>query len=165
MTLSSRRLFLWCCLALAAGLLVASSGPLRLTWTNDGVEAAFPRQYALTAAIAACAVVAAVTLASRTWGRLILILLALVLSLRAANRAVYRLEIGRAGLSERSLRGSLAFNWPEITEVAGRADAIEIRGRDGRALELPAALLAPEDRSTLERTLARRVRESQRAKP
>ena len=53
----------------------------------------------------------------------------------------------------------------QVSQVAGSLDAIIVRDKAGVVIEIPAPHLGPEDRSTLERTLSRRIRESQTATP
>lgn len=151
---------------LLSGLcLLASRGPLRLTWTNEGVVGAFPWQTIALAAAAAFGLAPALVLVSRPAGRLILALAAAGLVARAGDRAVYRLEAAAAGLTQRTLLGSTALAWRTVSQVTGSARAILVRDEAGASIEIPASLVRPEDRATLERTLARRIRESQAPKP
>lgn len=161
----ARRLPLAASLLVSALCLLASRGPLRLTWTNEGVSAAFPWHTLALAAVAALGVVPALVLVSRPAGRLILGLAALGLAARAGDRAAYHLEAAATGLSQRTLLGSSALDWSQVSQVAGSARAILVRDKAGAVIEIPVSLVRPEDRATLERTLSRRIRESQTPKP
>jgi len=160
-----RRLILAASLLLSGLCLLASRGPLRLTWTNHGVEAAFPWHTLALAAGAALGVVPALVLVSRPAGRLILGLAVLGLAARAGDRALYRLHVEATGLRQRTLLGSSALDWSQVSQVAGSVQAILVRDKAGAVIEIPAPPLRPEDRATLERTLSRRIRESSEPKP
>ena len=162
---AGRRLLLAASLVLSGLCLLASRGPLRLTWTNEGVEASFPWHTLALAASATLSVVPALVLVSRPGGRLILGLAALGLAARAGDRAVYRLEAQAAGLRQRTLLSSRALDWSQVSHMESPLQAILVRDRSGAVIEIPASHLRPEDRATLERTLARRIRESQTPSP
>jgi len=164
-TTAWRRALLAACLAASGAGLLASRGPLRFTWTNDGLEAVFPGLIVAMAVASALGMALAMVPAARPATRLILGVAALTLGARAADRGVYRLEVSSVGLAERALSGSSALAWPEVVGVYSEQDRIRVRGKPDVTLQIATSLLRPEDRATLERTLSRRVRESQVPRP
>jgi hypothetical protein len=56
----------------------------------------------------------------------------------------------------------MRFAWGELEAVEPRANAINLRSRDGRSVVIETSRFAPEDRNRLERTIARRVKEAAR---
>ena len=159
------RLLLTACLLVSGACLLASRGTLRLTWTNDGVEAAFPWLTLALASAAALGLAPALAVVSRPAARVVLILALLGLATRAADRAIYRLQANAAGLEQRGLAGSVSVSWGDVSGVESPSDGIRVRSREGATVEIPTARLRAEDRATLERTFARRIRESSAARP
>ena len=80
----------------------------------------------------------------------------------AASQVRYRIDALEAGLQKRTLTGAVRFAWGELEAVEPRANAINLRSRDGRSVVIETSRFAPEDRNRLERTIARRVKEAAR---
>ena len=148
---------------LLAGLLLAF-GPPRAVWLNAGlrIEYAWPRATAALAAAAGAAALAA--LARARVPRLLAGALALAAALAGAGLLTYRLEAIDAGLVERRLLGTARLAWADVASVEPEPDALVVSG-GGVRLRIDTARLTPEQRASLERTIARRVRESGREPP
>jgi predicted ATPase len=65
-----------------------------------------------------------------------------------------------AGLRERTLSGWSALPWSDVEAVEPSAGAIRLRGRKGQRVEVATRGFTAEDRTRLERTVARRIREA-----
>jgi hypothetical protein len=149
-------------LVLAAAATAASFGSPRFTWQNDGLRVDHP-PYRGVAALVAAAAVAAAGLSGRSRpGAAAAVLAAAGLASLGAQRLWWRVEAVERGLSERTIAGSRTIAWNEVERVEPRPDAVRLRARDGTEIALGARGFAPEDRTRLERTIARRVRESAR---
>ena len=68
------------------------------------------------------------------------------------------------GLSLRDLRGSRRLAWRDVTRVEPEAHSLSLQGRGGERVDIDTSGFAAEQRASLERTVARRVREA-RAEP
>ena len=150
--------------ALGAALLLAggffSSGAPRLTLLNTSLRIEFP------ASLAAAALVAAVGGALLAWacpwrvGRLLCAALVIGALLGAAHLLRYRLEATDAGIVSRGLLGSTAIAWRDVSRVSQGPDLVFVAGRDSAQIKVDTTDFAPEQRASLERAIARRVRES-----
>jgi len=65
-----------------------------------------------------------------------------------------------AGLHERTLTGWTRVAWREVELVEPRPRAIRLRARHGTSITVATRAFTAEDRTRLERTIARRVREA-----
>ena len=146
--------------ALLLGVWGAAGAP-RLTLSNTGLAIDYPTLRTL-ANLAAAAVTAglAFVLKRRVLGVAALVVVT-GLSVLGLHRLGYRLEVGPAGLSVRDLRGSRRLGWRDVTEVEPEAHSLLLRGRGGERIDIDTSGFTAEQRASLERTVARRVRESQ----
>ena len=85
---------------------------------------------------------------------------AAALAVLGAQRLAWRVEAVEAGLHERTLTGWTRVAWRDVELVEPRPDAIRLRARDGTSIAVATRGFAPEDRTRLERTIARRVKEA-----
>ena len=160
MTRRSAALALAGAVALLLGLWGALGSP-RLTLSNTGLGIDYPilRTLALLAAAAAVAGLA-FFLPRRALGVAALVAVT-GFSILGLHRLAYRLEVGPVGLSVRDLRGSRRLAWHGVTQVEPEAHSLLLRGRGGERVDIDTSGFTAEQRASLERTVARRVREAQ----
>ena len=160
--MSSRRAVRLLLLALSAVLILVALGPPSFTWANDGVRVQHPWAQGL-AALGAALALAAAALGARPRGLQIAAgAAATALVGLSAQRLAWRIDAIDSGLHRRSLGGSLSLRWSEIEAVEPRDGSLTLRGRDGTRLVIATARFAVDERIRLERTIARRVKESAR---
>jgi hypothetical protein len=82
----------------------------------------------------------------------------------ASHLALYRVDADQSGLASRGLLGGTRIPWGEVEGVDGDAGLVVVTGKDRRQIKMDTADFRPEQRATLDRTIARRVRESSPAK-
>lgn len=148
--------------ALAAAGAAFALGPPRLTWENAGLRVDHPPQQGAAAALAAGAAIGASWPARRRAARAAGLALGLGLAAFAAHRLAWRVEAKDASLRERTLAGWTALAWSDVEAVEPSAQAVTLRGRGGDALAVSTRGFTAEDRTRLERTIARRVKEASR---
>ena len=149
-------------LVLAAAATAASFGSPRFTWLNEGLRVDHPPHRGVSALVAAAALAAAgLSGRSRPTAAAGLVAAAAVAAL-GAHRLAWRVEALQDGLHERSITGSRRIAWSDVERVEPRPDALRLRARDGTEIVVSARGFAAEDRTRLERTIARRVREAAR---
>jgi len=147
-------------LLLAATAAAVALGPPRLTWENEGLRVQHPLHQAVAALLGAAALAAAAPpLRPRALAALGLVG-ALGLAGLAVQRFAWKVEAVEAGLHERTLAGWTRIAWRDVETVDSRANAVVLRARGGPAIALATRGLVGEDRARLERTIARRLRES-----
>jgi hypothetical protein len=142
---------------------VASMGPPRLTLTNAGLSVEYPwfrGAGALAAALGAALLALAVR---RRWPRVAAGALAVLGLAVGAHLLAYRLEADAAGLSSRGLGGRRVVAWPSVSRVEGGPGAIVVVGADQTRIEVDTTDFRPEQRASLERTIARHLRDSSAA--
>jgi hypothetical protein len=148
--------------ALAAASAAAAVGSPRFTWQNEGLRVAHP-PYRGVAAIVAATALAGSALSGRSRAVAAAGLAAAgALALLGVHRLAWRVEAVEAGLSERRIPGWTRIAWPDVERVEPRPDTLRVRARDGREIVVGTRGFSPEDRTRLERTIARRVRETAR---
>jgi len=91
--------------------------------------------------------------------RLLAAALSIVLGLVGAGLLLYRLEALAEGLVERRLLGTVRLAWSEVTAVQTEPEALLVAGAATR-VRIDTTQLSPDERASLERTIARRVREA-----
>ena len=159
----TRRVAVFALAGLAAMLLGlwGAWGAPRITLSNTGLGIDYPglRTLAILAAAGTAAGLAFV-LPRRSLGAAALVAVT-GFSILGVHRLVYRLEVGPAGLSVRDLRGSRRLAWRDVTQVEADAHALLLRGRGGERVDIDTSGFTAEQRASLERTVARRVREAQ----
>jgi hypothetical protein len=148
-------------LLVLAGVAAAYAfGPLRFTWRNSGLLVDHPPAQAAAAVAGAVLLGAAAFRARPPFLPIVGGAVAFGLCVLGAERLVWRLEAVDAGLSERTALGSTRMGWKEIASVNLQPDALVLRARNGATLFVVTRSYPAEQRSRLERTIARRVREA-----
>lgn len=145
-------------LTVAGGLL--STGAPRLVFVNAGLQVEYPvtRGLAALAATAGLALVAAAI--PKLAFRLLACVAALGVSFVALHLLLYRLEASDAGLLSRGVLGTTAIEWREVVGLDRGGDELIVTGRSDRQVRIDTTDFGSDQRATLERTIARRVRES-----
>lgn len=154
----AERLLLPFTVALTGLAFIHAPGP-ELTLVNDGFVVArrWSAWLPILGAALAWALVARWPRAA--WHRALGVVLALLLAGIGVDRALDRLRVDGQGLSQRGLLGTRSLSWNEITRVdTGTARLIAWAG-DERQVSVSLDRWKPEQRATLERSIARRVRE------
>lgn len=149
-------------LLLAVVLTALALGPQRFTWANDGVVVDHPRTQP-AAALAAALALGATALGMRP--RFIVVaawLGSAALVGLGARQLAFRLDAVEAGLHQRSLGGVVELRWSDIEAVEPRNGSVTLRARGGQKLVIGTTRFAPDERTRLERTIARRVKEAAR---
>jgi hypothetical protein len=139
--------------------LTYSAAPV-LTLVNDGLVVS-PRADAWLSALgpALCWLALACLRRSRAQTAAGLAL-AVVFAGLSLDRGLDRVRLDGSGISQRGLFGTAALAWSEVTRVdTGTARLIAWAG-DERQVSIPIERWTPEQRATLERAIARRVREA-----
>jgi hypothetical protein len=150
-------------LLLAAAAAALALGPPQFTWANEGLRVQHPLGQAVAALLGAVALaVAALPLRPRALAALALAG-AFGLAGLAAQRFAWKVEAAEAGLRERTLAGWTRIAWRDVEAVDSRAEAVVLRGRDGPTIALATRGFGADDRSRLERTIARRIKEASTA--
>jgi hypothetical protein len=138
----------------------ASQGPPRLTLLNAGLSMQHGWKHPAGALIAAAGAVLLATSAPRRWARVFFLALAALSLLVAVHLAAYRVDADAAALSSRGLLGKTRIPWGAVAGVDGDAGLVVVTGRDQHKIRVDTTDFRPEQRATLDRTIARRVRES-----
>jgi hypothetical protein len=151
-------------LALGAGLAVAgavaSRGAPRLTLVNTGIRVEYPRWPAAAGlAIAAGAAIASAA-APRRWLGVALGVAALLAASATAGRLRYRLEAGPQTLAARGLLGETSVPWKDVSRVEDGPEILVVWGAGDTQIRITTTDYLPDQRATLERTIARRVAEN-----
>ena len=143
---------------LLAGLWFAL-GPPRAVWLNTGLRIDYPWSRGAAAFAAVLGAAGLAVLATHPVLRFLATVGAGVLALAGATLLFYRLEALDEALVERRLLGTTRLAWPEIASVSPQADAVIVTGRS-LEIRIDTGPLPPDLRASLERTIARRVREA-----
>jgi hypothetical protein len=147
-------------LLLAGAATVYSAGPPRFTWANAGLRVDHPPLQG-AAAVAGALLLALAAIGMRPRALLVLCVSAAAgLGLLGTERLAWRLEAVDAGLNERTTLGWTRLGWQDVASVDSRPEALIVRSRAGGALTLDTRAYPADERSRLERTIARRVREA-----
>ena len=149
-------------LALAAAGAVAAFGSPRFTWENAGLRVEHPPHRGLAALLGASALAGAVLSGRSRPVAAAGLAAAAALGLLGAHRLAWRIEAVETGLRERTIAGWTRIAWRDVERVEPRPEALRVRARDGREIVVGARGFSAEDRTRLERTIARRVREAAR---
>lgn len=145
--------------AAALAALPFASAPPRVLWQNAGPSIQYPL-VAWVGALAAALALAGLSISlPKGRSRAVALVLAGALALWSGHLLAYRLNATERGLTQRSLAGSSAVAWREVTGVELEASHIRVHGPNG-TLEISSQRIAPEDRARLERTISREVREA-----
>ena len=160
--MSPRRAVRLLLLVLAVVLTLVALGPPSFTWANDGVRVQHVWAQAVAAVGAALALCGAAIGARPRGLQVAAGIAAAGLAGLAAHQLAWRIDAIETGLHERSLAGSVSLRWSEIEAVEPRDGSILLRGRNGARLVIATGRFEPDERIRLERTIARRVKESAR---
>jgi hypothetical protein len=149
-------------LALAAAATVAAFGSPRFTWENAGLRVDHPPHRGAAALLAAAAFAGAALSGRSRPTAAVGLAAAAALGLLGAHRLAWRIEAVEGGLHERTIAGWTRLAWSDVELVEPRPEALRLRARGGREVVVSARGFSTEDRTRLERTIARRVREAAR---
>jgi len=138
----------------------ASQGPPRLTLLNAGLSVQHPWRHPVGAVIAAAGATLLAAASPRRWAHLIFHALAALSLVVAVHLAAYRVDADAAALSSRGLLGRTRIPWGAVSGVDGDAGLVVVTGKDQNKIRVDTTDFRPEQRATLDRTIARRVRES-----
>lgn len=138
----------------------ASQGPPRLTLLNAGLSVQHGWSHPAGALAAAAGAVLLAAASPQRWARVLFHALSALSILVALHLALYRVDADQGGLASRGLLGRTRIPWGEVEGVDGDAGLVVVKGKDQRTISVDTADFRPEQRATLDRTIARRVRES-----
>ena len=144
---------------LALGAYFTTGAP-RLVLVNDGLRVEYP----LSRGVAALVATLGTALIAAAFSRLAFRLLGVVASLGvlfvAAHLLRYRLEAGAGGLASRGVLGTTAIAWRDIVGLDRGGDLLILSGKNHERIEVDTTDFRDDQRATLARAIARRVRES-----
>ncbi len=149
-------------LAVAAAATVFAFGSPRFTWQNEGLRVDHPPRQGAAALVAASAVAAAALSGRSRPVAAAGLVAAAALGVLAVSRLAWKVEAVQDGLHERTIAGRTRIAWSDVERVEPRPETIRLRARDGTEIVVSTRGFAAEDRTRLERTIARRVREAAR---
>jgi hypothetical protein len=138
----------------------ASQGPPRLTLLNAGLSVQHGWQHPVGAVAAAAGAALAAAVSPRRWARAIFIALGVLSVLVAIHLVVYRVDADQSGLASRGLFGGTRIPWGEVAGVDGDASQVVVTSKDQSRIRVDTTDFRPDQRATLDRTIARRVRET-----
>ncbi len=72
----------------------------------------------------------------------------------------YRVDADQTALAARGLLGGTQIPWGEVAGVDGDASQVVVTGKAQNKIRVDTTDFRPDQRATLDRTIARRVRES-----
>jgi hypothetical protein len=146
-------------LAAVLGGALLSVGAPQLTVLNAGLNVAYPWPRGAGALLAALGAACLTLTLRRAWGRVLMALLAVMSLFASLHLFRYRVQTDAEGLSARGAWGTRRLPWGALSEVVNGPGVMELRAGKQRLL-LDLADYRPEDRATLDRIVARRVREA-----
>jgi len=149
-------------LVLAAATTAVALAAPRFTWENEGLAVRHPPHQGAAALFGAVALAVAAVSGTRRSVSAFGLAAAVAVAVLGAQRLAWRVEAVEAGLGEGTLTGWTRVAWHEVELVEPRPDAIRVRASTGTSIDVDTRSFAPEDRTRLERTIARRVREATR---
>ena len=143
---------------------IASMGPPRLTLTNAGLSVEYPWYRGAGALVAAVGAALLVSALQRRWPRIAAGALAALGLAVGAHLLAYRLEADATGISSRGLSARRTVAWPAVARVEGGPGSMVVVGADETRIEIDTTDFRPEQRASLERTIARRIKDSSTAR-
>jgi len=146
--------------ALVGGAALSVGAP-HLTLLNTGLSVAYPWPRGAGALLAALGAAGLVFTTRRFWVRVPAALLAVISVWAGLHLFLYRLQTDADGLTARGAWGTRRLAWPALTQVVNGPGIMELRAGD-QTLRLDVGDFRPQDRATLDRIIARRVRETSR---
>lgn len=156
------RLLIAPALLLLIGPFALSRTQPHLTMLNSALVIAWPARASIEYACASLgALLLALSLGRRgpALARLAAWMLMLTLAFVGAQRTRLRLTLDAFGIERRELLGSTRVPWAEVTRVETGSVALVVWAGD-RQVRVDTDAFAPELRATVERSVARRVREA-----
>lgn len=145
-------------LLLAGGVWLTLGAP-RITLVNAGLHIEYPWRQGAGALAAAAGLGALAFAFAARWARVVLALLALAAVGVALDRLTYRLEADDHGLAARGWLGPTVVPWAEVTRVQSGPALIVVWGNGDAQVRVDTSYFQPHQRASLDRTIARRVRE------
>jgi hypothetical protein len=133
-------------------------GAPRLTLLNADLHIAYPWPRGAAALASAAAAGGIAVILRRRAARLAAGAFALAAALAAAHLLLYRVRAGADALEARGLLGVDRLAWASITEVRTGPGLLLVSGSGGQRLRVDTTDFRAEDRATLDRTIARRLR-------
>lgn len=158
--MASRVRILWAVAALGAALAGAWATriPPRVTLLNSAVSIDHPWPAPVGwLAIAAAPILLGLAARPRVLRALLTLAGGLVL-VQAWHVAVYRLDAGPTALEEKQALAGLSIPWTQVTRVESGLTGISVISPTSQIL-IDTSRFSPEQRATLDRTIARRLRE------
>ena len=149
-------------LAFAAASAAFAFGSPRFTWQNEGLRVDRPPRQGWAAVVAASALAAAALSGRSPRVAGAGLAAGAALAVLGVGRLAWKIEAVQDGLHERTIAGRTRIAWSDVERVEPRPETIRLRARDGTEIVVSTHGFAPEDRTRLERTIARRVREAAR---
>jgi Bacterial PH domain len=140
-------------------------GPPRFTLANAGLVLDYPWQRSAAGAAAALGAGLGAWLAQRALLRVVGTALAVLAALLAAHLLAFRVEAGPDALAARGLFGTTRIAWTAVSSVSLLPTAIEVREGEAGAITIDTGAFSPDQRASLERTVARHVREKSAGAP
>jgi hypothetical protein len=144
----------------AAGAFYARGGP-RLTLLNTGLRVEYGWAQGAGFLLAAVGLALLAFALPRRFLRVIAAAAAVVTAAFAGGRFAYRLDAVEDGLADRGLFGSTRLAWKDVRRVDAGPALILVWGSGDAQVRANTAGFTPDQRATLDRTISRRVRESQ----
>ena len=138
----------------------ASQGPPVLTLINTGLAVHHPWRHPTGAGIAAAGAILLAFASPRRWAQILFGALAVLSVVVGIHLVAYRVDADQSGLASRGLFGGTRIPWPDVNGVDGDAVQVVVTGKDQRKIRIDTTDFRPDQRATLDRTVARRVRES-----
>lgn len=148
-------------LAAVAATAAALDTP-RFTWENAGLRVEHPPHQGVAALLGAVALAGAAVSGRPRPAAVVGLAAAAALGVLGAHRLAWRIEAVEAGLHERTLTGWTRIAWRDVEVVESRPDYLRLRARGGTEIAVSTRGFGAEDRTRLERTIARRVKEAAR---
>jgi PH (Pleckstrin Homology) domain-containing protein len=137
-----------------------STGPPSLVLLNASLRLQYPWTRGCGALLAGGGALLLTAVFSRLAIRLICGVAAIAAFMVALHLLRYRLEATPAGLVSRDALGTTAIGWKEIRGVDRGSDLILVSGPGETRIRVDTTDFAPEQRASLERTIARHVGEA-----
>jgi hypothetical protein len=161
----ARRFLLGAGVALIAIGAFLSTGPPRLVLLNASLRLQYPWTRGFGALLAGAGALVLATVVSKLALRLIAGVAAIAAFMVALHLFRYRLEATAAGLVSRGALGTTAIGWREIKSVERGPDLLLVSGPGEARIRVDTTDFDPEQRASLERTIARHVAEAGRPAP
>jgi hypothetical protein len=137
-----------------------SQGPPRLTVLNTGLSVTHGLRHPAGALLAAVGAILLAKGATLRGARVFFMALAALSVLVSVHLAAYRVDADHTGIASRSLLRLIRIPWGEVVAVDGDAGLVVVTGKDQNKIRVDTTDFRPDQRATLDRTIARRVRES-----